>query len=61
MVVFNGSIWHGHTANRSGSPRRSLQGAYIRREAASGFDLPGRMTPGTLARISPLAKYVLAV
>lgn len=61
MVVFNGSIWHGHTANISSRPRRSLQGAYIRREAASGFDLPGRMTPGTLGRISPLAKCVLAV
>ena len=61
MVVFNGSIWHGHTANRSGSPRRSLQGAYIRREAASGVVRLAGMKPDTLGRISPLAKYVLAV
>jgi hypothetical protein len=61
MIVFNGSVWHGHTANRSGEPRRSIQGAYIRRDAESGENLPGRMLPETLARIGPLAKYLLAV
>jgi len=61
MLVFNGSVWHGHTVNRSGQPRRSLQGAYIRRQAESGEHLPARMLPETLARISPLAKYLLAV
>jgi Phytanoyl-CoA dioxygenase (PhyH) len=61
MIVFNGAIWHGHTANRSGLPRRSIQGAYIRREAESGENLRQRMLPETLARISALAKYVLAV
>jgi len=60
MIVFNGSVWHGHTVNRSDAPRRSLQGAYIRREAQSGVDLPARMRTETLSRISPLAKYVLA-
>lgn len=61
LIVFNGSVWHGHTANSSDEPRRSIQGAYIRREAPSGENLPERMRPCTLARISPLAKYVLAV
>jgi ectoine hydroxylase-related dioxygenase (phytanoyl-CoA dioxygenase family) len=61
LIVYNGSIWHGHTANSSGEPRRSIQGAYIRREARSGVDLPARMRPETLARISPLAKYLLSV
>ena len=46
---------------RSGQPRRSIQGAYIRRDAESGENLPARMLPETLARISPLAKYLLAV
>ncbi len=45
----------------SAAPRRSIQGAFIRREAPSGVDLPGRMRADTLARIGPLAKYVLAV
>jgi len=61
LIVFNGSVWHGHTANSSDEPRRSIQGAYIRREARSGENLPERMRPDTLARIGSLAKYVLAV
>jgi ectoine hydroxylase-related dioxygenase (phytanoyl-CoA dioxygenase family) len=61
IVIFNGAIWHGHAANSSNEPRRSIQGAYIRREAGSGENLPERMRADTLARISPLAKYVLAV
>jgi hypothetical protein len=61
IIVYNGSVWHGHTANSSGKPRRSIQGAYVRREAQSSVNLPARMRPETLARIGPLAKYVLAV
>jgi ectoine hydroxylase-related dioxygenase (phytanoyl-CoA dioxygenase family) len=61
VIIYNGSVWHGHGANDSGEPRRSIQGAYIRREAQAGIDLPARMRPETLARVSPLAKYLLAV
>lgn len=61
VIVFNGSVWHGHTVNSSDEPRRSIQGAYIRREAPSGENLPERMRLDTLARIGALAKYVLAV
>jgi ectoine hydroxylase-related dioxygenase (phytanoyl-CoA dioxygenase family) len=61
MIVFNGSVWHGLTVNRSAEPRRSIQGAYIRRDAPSGVDLPARMQPETLSRIGPLAKYLLAL
>jgi ectoine hydroxylase-related dioxygenase (phytanoyl-CoA dioxygenase family) len=61
LIVFNGSVWHGHTANSSDEPRRSIQGAYIRREAPSGENLPERMRPDTLARVGSLAKYVLAM
>jgi ectoine hydroxylase-related dioxygenase (phytanoyl-CoA dioxygenase family) len=61
MIIYNGSIFHGHTANVSETPRRSIQGAFIRRGSESGFDFAARMRPETLARISPLAKYLLAV
>jgi ectoine hydroxylase-related dioxygenase (phytanoyl-CoA dioxygenase family) len=61
IIVYNGSVWHGHTANSSDEPRRSIQGAYIRHEALSGVNLPERMRPDTLARIGSLARYVLAV
>ena len=61
VIIYNGAIWHGHAANSSDQPRRSIQGAYIRREAWSGENLPERICNDTLARISSLARYVLAV
>lgn len=59
MILYNGSVWHGHTANRSEQPRRSIQGAYIRREAQSLMEWRARTGTETLARISDLAKYLL--
>jgi len=61
MILFNGSVWHGHGANRSAESRRSIQGAYIRRDAESKADLTTHVLPETFSRLSPLAKYVLAV
>jgi len=61
VIIYNGSVWHGQTANRVGEPRRSIQGAYIRRGAKPGFNQAARMRPETLGRISQLAKYVLAI
>ncbi len=61
IIVYNGSVWHGHTANSSNKPRRSIQGAYIRREAQSWVNLPARMKAETFARISPLARYLLDI
>lgn len=29
VILYNGSTWHGHSANRSSTPRRSVQGAYL--------------------------------
>jgi ectoine hydroxylase-related dioxygenase (phytanoyl-CoA dioxygenase family) len=61
MIVYNGSVWYGHTANRSDRPRRSIQGAYIRRDAQSGTDMRARMRPETLARLDAMARCVLAI
>jgi hypothetical protein len=61
LLVFNGSAWHGHTANSSDTPRRSLQGAFIPRDGRAGTDFAARMRPETRARLAPLAKYVLSV
>jgi hypothetical protein len=61
VIIYNGSIWHGHTANRSDEPRRSVQGAFIRREAEPCVNWGARILPQTLARIGPLAEYLLAV
>jgi ectoine hydroxylase-related dioxygenase (phytanoyl-CoA dioxygenase family) len=61
MIVFNGSVWHGHGSNGTDRPRRSLQGAFIRRDARAWLDLPARIRPETLTRISDLAKYLIDV
>lgn len=61
VILYNGSVWHGHTANRSDQPRRSVQGAYIRREARSWFDETAAIPTQTRTRIGPLARYLLAV
>lgn len=61
VIIFNGSVLHGHSANTSGVPRRSIQGAFIPREAQAGTDFSIRMRPETLARIGSRARYVLAI
>lgn len=61
VIVYNGSIWHGHSPNRTSEPRRSIQGAYIRREARPAVNQAARIRQETLDRIGPLAKYLLVV
>jgi ectoine hydroxylase-related dioxygenase (phytanoyl-CoA dioxygenase family) len=61
VIVYFGSTWHGYSANRSTAPRRSIQGAYIPRSGAAAVEWAARMTPETLGRLSPSAKYVLAI
>jgi hypothetical protein len=61
LLVFNGSTWHGHTANTSSGPRRSIQGAFIPREGRAATDFAARMQPETRARLSSLAHTVLAL
>ena len=61
VIIFNGSVLHEHSANTTSAPRRSIQGAFIPRSAQAGTDFSTHMSSGTLARISPLAKYVLAI
>jgi hypothetical protein len=61
LLVFNGSAWHGHTANTSNWPRRSIQGAFIPRGGRAATDFAARMQPETRARLSSLAHTVLAI
>jgi hypothetical protein len=61
LIIFNGAIWHGHTANNSREQRRSIQGYFVRRDAQSGIDFPPRMNPETLGRITALARYLLSL
>jgi ectoine hydroxylase-related dioxygenase (phytanoyl-CoA dioxygenase family) len=61
VVIYNGCVWHGHGVNQTNEPRRSIQGAYIRRGDKQWTNQAARMRPETLARIGALAKYVLNV
>lgn len=61
VIVYNGSVWHGHSANRGAGPRRSIQGAYIRRDEKSAVNQAERILPQTRARIGPLAEYLLDI
>ncbi len=61
IIIFNGSVWHGYSANRSAQPRRSIQGALIPREARAAINQASRIRPETLQRIGDLGKYVLDI
>jgi hypothetical protein len=61
MVVFDAAIWHGHTTNTTSHARRSIQGYFVRRDAKSGFDFANRLSEGTKERMTPLARYLLAL
>jgi hypothetical protein len=61
LLVFNGSTWHGHTANRSNEPRRSLQGAFIPRDGRAATDFGARMQRDTFERLTPLARQTLGL
>src|SRR5262245_20778490 len=59
IIIYNGSVWHGHAANRSPGRRRSIQGAFVPREARPAINQSKRIRPETFQRIGDLAKYVL--
>jgi hypothetical protein len=59
LIVFNGSVWHGHSANRSPHPRRSVQGHFVARDARAAIDYRSRMRPETSGRIGERARYLL--
>lgn len=61
VMLFHTSTWHGHTANTSGSARRSLQMTYIPRAARPATDFAGRMQTDTLKRLGAVARYLLGL
>jgi ectoine hydroxylase-related dioxygenase (phytanoyl-CoA dioxygenase family) len=61
IIIFDGSVWHSHTANRSQRRRRSLQGHFIPRGARASVDHAARLRPEVCGRIGNVAKYLLAV
>jgi hypothetical protein len=61
VVVYNGAVWHGHTANASSLPRRSVQGAFIHLDARQAVEPTVRVRHETRARVGPVARHVLGL
>jgi ectoine hydroxylase-related dioxygenase (phytanoyl-CoA dioxygenase family) len=55
MILFNAAIWHGHTANVTERPRRSIQGYFVRRSAGQAFCFRSRLGEHVRARMSSRA------
>lgn len=61
LIIFNGSVWHGHPSNRSERRRRSIQGHFIPRHAKAALDYEARLSTDDRARINSVGKYVLGL
>ena len=59
--IFNGSLWHSCSRNRTAGKRRTLHCAFIGREHPQQTDQRKYLRPETARRLSPLARYVLDV
>ena len=61
VVIFNSHAWHGGTRNNTAQPRRALHSYFCRRGLQHQLDQRALLRPGTLARLSPAAQYILGV
>jgi ectoine hydroxylase-related dioxygenase (phytanoyl-CoA dioxygenase family) len=61
MIIFNGATWHGHTANTTMHPRRSIQGYFVRRSAQSATSFRNGSIPRVFSRMNAAARYLLAL
>jgi hypothetical protein len=52
LIAFNGSTWHGHGANGTNFPRRSLQGAVVRWGTPPAIDFAASLDRASLSRLS---------
>lgn len=61
LLIFDGAVLHGHGANTTALPRRSLQGAFVRDTESATVNFARRMTAKTLDRLSPTARELLTL
>ena len=59
--VFNGSVWHSCTLNRSKQKRRVLHCAFILRDLKQQTDQQAYLRSDTEQRLLPLSRYILDV
>jgi ectoine hydroxylase-related dioxygenase (phytanoyl-CoA dioxygenase family) len=61
VVVMNAHMWHGGTANRTGSPRRAIHGFYCRSDKPQQQYQKALLRPETVTALSPGERAVLAL
>ena len=59
MILFHGSVWHGHGANLTGAWRRSIQGAMIPHDARAAVDYRRDLPPEAWSRLPLAARRLL--
>jgi hypothetical protein len=61
MLIFEGATWHGHGANRTNSPRRSIQGAFIPRNHAAACSWAEELSVAQVNGLPPDARRLLSL
>jgi ectoine hydroxylase-related dioxygenase (phytanoyl-CoA dioxygenase family) len=61
VAVMNAHQWHGGTANRTAAPRRAMHVYYTRLDKPQQQDQKRWLSPEVQARVSPLARQILAL
>jgi len=61
MLIFDGTTWHGHGANRTDSPRRSIQGAFIPRHHRAACCWVDELTPAQANGLPADARCLLSL
>ncbi len=59
LIVFDGSMWHGHGPNTTASWRHSVQGAFIPRSARPSVDFERVLSREAVRGLSPAARGLL--
>lgn len=61
IAIFNAHVWHGGTLNTTEQPRRVLHCAFVAREHPQQTVQRDHLSPETVARMSPAARWLLDV
>lgn len=61
VVVFNSHVWHGGTINTTNRPRRAIHSYWSRRDDPQQTDQKKWITDDTLARLTPVERYLIDV
>jgi len=61
LMIFDGLIWHEHGANRTGAPRRSVQGYFVRRDHNAALNWSNELTSEQTNTLPAKARELLCL